>query len=82
LIEVVVSVVIQRVTISFGVHLGKYQLLLFCCYPNALSTACRVGTVRVVPEQSLIFLFCFEHLIINNSHILLVIVFCTTLGTP
>ena len=28
------------------------------------------------------FLFCFEHSIINNSHILLVIVFYTTLRTP
>jgi len=46
LTEVIFSVVVQCIAISFGVRFGKSQLLLLHCKPNALSAAWRVGTVE------------------------------------
>jgi len=44
--EVIFSVVVQCIAISFGLCLGKSQLLLLHCKSSALSTAWRVGTVE------------------------------------
>jgi len=52
------------------------------CRPTLYQIEFAVAVYCYLVYRLFFFFFSFEHLIVNNSHILLVIVFYTTLGTP